>query len=337
LFVPKQKERVTLADVAQKADVSAMTVSRVLNNKDGISETTREHVLSIMQDLGYRPNRVARSLATAKTLKIGIVIPSISSAYFGAVLEGAERVLWDNGYHILLCNSANSHKREQAILDLFEEDRVDGVMVFSAHLPCDQLTSYLKKQRAAVAVNCEIEPGAAECVMTNEVQSMSLAVAHLLKDGRRHLGYVGQTVDSRTTRERQRSFVLAMQAAGFAPDLDRMMASDRGSGYLTARRLLEKAPEIDGLICFNDEFAAGALRACYELGRRVPDDVAVIGYDDIFLAELLTPSLTTLRLELTKPEVGALAARMLLERIAGRPTQDKFMLNHELIVRESAP
>src|SRR5690606_20968699 len=129
-FVSRQKERVTLADVAQKADVSAMTVSRVLNNKDGISETTREHVLSIMQDLGYRPNRVARSLATAQTLKIGIVIPSISSAYFGAVLEGAERVLWDNGYHILLCNSANSKKREQAILDLFEEDRVDGVMVF---------------------------------------------------------------------------------------------------------------------------------------------------------------------------------------------------------------
>ena len=133
-LVPKPKDRVTIADVAQKADVSSMTVSRVLNNKDGISDHTREHVLTVMRELGYRPNRIARSLVTDKTLKIGVVVPSISSAYFGAVLEGAERVFWETDYHMLLANTGNNPRREAAIMDLFEEDRVDGVLVFSSIL-----------------------------------------------------------------------------------------------------------------------------------------------------------------------------------------------------------
>ncbi|MBZ0300071.1 MAG: LacI family transcriptional regulator [Anaerolineae bacterium] len=333
----RQKERITIADVAAQADVSIMTVSRVLNNKGEISETTRTHVLNVMRDLGYRPNRIARSLATARTLKIGIVVPSISSAYFGSVLEGAERIFGDSGYHMLLCNTAQNTKREYAILELFEEDRVDGVIVLSSHMPQDELTLYLSKQRAAVVLNSDVEAGIAGHVMTNERNSMSLAVNHLLKSGRRHLGYVGHDVPSYAGRERQRSFVATVEEAGLSSCANRMISCDRRDGHMTARQLLERAPEIDGLVCFNDEIAAGALRACLDLGRRVPDDVAVIGYDDIFLAKLLTPSLTTLRLERTKQEVGALVARMLLERIEGSPTQDEVMINHELVVRESAP
>lgn len=335
--MPKPKEHVTIADVAERANVSAMTVSRVLNNKDGISDETRQHVLTIMHELGYRPNRVARSLATAKTLKIGIVVPSISSAYYGAVLEGIERIFWEHGYHILLCNTANSTLREQAVLDFFEEDRVDGVIVFSSHLPSEQLTAYLHKQRAAITINADIAPGAAGTIYTDELRSMSTAVAHLINNGRRCLGYVGWDVPTYASRERRQGFITALQAANLPVVPDWIVDCHRRSGYVTARQLLENEPAVDGLICFNDELAAGALRACFDLGRRVPDEIAVIGYDDIFLAELLTPSLTTLRLELTKREVGALAARMLIERIEGRPTQDHIMLNHELIVRESAP
>lgn len=331
------KERITIADVAEKADVSAMTVSRVLNNKGEISEATRQHVLKVMREMGYRPNRVARSLATAKTLKIGVIVPSISSAYFGAVLEGAERLFWDRGYHMMLCNTGEDVRREQTILDLFEEDRADGVLVLSSHLSGEVLTHYLKNQRAAVVINSEIETGAACHVRTDEMRSMSQGVAHLLKNGRRCLGYVGGDMTTYAGRQRRSGFTLAMQAAGLPVDSVYMSDCNRRSGYSTARQLLQERPEIDGLMCFNDEIAAGALRACYDLGRRVPDEIAIIGYDDIFLAELLNPSLTTLRLRLTKREVGALAGRMLLERIEGSPTRDEVMLEHELVVRESAP
>jgi DNA-binding LacI/PurR family transcriptional regulator len=335
--VSKSKERITIADVAEKADVSAMTVSRVLNNKGEISEATRQHVLTVMHELGYRPNRVARSLATAKTLKIGVIVPSISSAYFGAVLEGAERLFWDRGYHMMLCNTGEDTQREQTILDLFEEDRADGVLVLSSHLSGEELSDYLRKQRAAVVINSEVQNGVACHVRTDEMRSMSVAVGHLVKNGRRCLAYVGGDWMTYAGRQRHDSFIAAMQAAGLPADSNYMMNCNRRSGYIIARQLLQEHPEIDGLICFNDEIAAGALRACFDLGRRVPNEVAVIGYDDIFLAELLNPSLTTLRLSLTKREVGALAGQMLLERIEGSSTRDEVVLEHELVVRESAP
>lgn len=336
-MVSRSKERVTIADVAEKADVSTMTVSRVLNNKDEISEATRQHVLSVMHELGYRPNRVARSLATAKTLKIGVIVPSISSAYYGAVLEGAERLFWDRGYHMMLCNTGEDTRREQTILDLFEEDRADGVLVVSTHLPADVLSSYLRRQRAAVVINSEVEAGVACHVRTDELRSMTLGVDHLLKSGRRCLGYVGGNMKTYAARQRRYNFVAATQAAGLPVDPNCIADCDRRGGYDTAWRLLQAHPEIDGLMCFNDEIAAGVLRACHDLGRRVPDEIAVIGYDDVFLTELLNPSLTTLRLSLGKREVGALAGQILLERINGSSARDEVVLEHELVVRESAP
>jgi LacI family transcriptional regulator len=335
--VSRSKERITIADVAEKADVSAMTVSRVLNNKSEISDATRQHVLSVMNELGYRPNRIARSLATAKTLKIGVIVPSISSAYFGAVLEGAERLFWERGYHMMLCNTGEDVRREQTILDLFEEDRTDGVLVLSSHLSAEALSDYLRKQRAAVVINADIEKGTACHVRTDEIRSMSMAVRHLVKYGRSCLAYVGGEMTTYAGRQRHYSFIAAMQAAGLPAEANYMSNCNRRSGYMTARQLLQGHPEVNGLICFNDEIAAGALRACYDLGRRVPDEIAIIGYDDIFLAELLNPSLTTLRLRLTKREVGALAGRLLLERIDGSSTCDEIVLEHELVVRESAP
>src|SRR5690606_31938776 len=184
-------------------------------------------------------------------------------------------------------------RREQTILDLFEEDRADGVLVVSSHLNSAVLSEYLRKQRAAVVINSEVEAGAACHVRTNEKQSMAKAVEHLVKSNRRCLAYVGTNMKTYAGRQRQNCFVAALQEFGASVRPDLIMSCDRRGGYVTARQLLQEHPEVDGVICFNDEIAAGALRACFDLGRDVPGDVAVIGYDDIFLAELLNPSLTT--------------------------------------------
>ena len=328
--------RVTLTDVAEKAAVSAMTVSRVLNNKEGISPETREHVLAVMHELGYRPNRVARSLVTDKTLKIGVIVPGISSAYFGAVLEGAERVFWDYDYNMVLCSTGNSARREQAVLDLFEEDRVDGVLVFSSHLSKEMLTQYLENQRSAVVLNAEVDETVAGHIYVDEPGAMSLAVNHLVSRGRRTLSYIGHGENTYAKRERLMGFMANLVKHGCTVNPELIISVAEDNHHLT-KQLLHDHPEIDGIVCFNDEIAARALRACAELGRRVPDDVAIIGYDDIYLAELLTPTLTTLRLNMTKHEVGAMAARMLLERIEGQVNQEPVALSHRLIVRDSAP
>lgn len=336
-LVPKPKDRVTIADVAQKADVSSMTVSRVLNNKDGISDHTREHVLTVMRELGYRPNRIARSLVTDKTLKIGVVVPSISSAYFGAVLEGAERVFWETDYHMLLANTGNNPRREAAIMDLFEEDRVDGVLVFSSILSKENLSGMLQAQRAAVVLNAEVERDVAGHIYMDEAGAMALAVNHLVNRGRRCLGYVSVGKNSFAKRERMHGFVASLKQHGLPIEADCVVSIKTEDDKANISHWLDAHPHIDGIICFNDNIAASVLRTCADVGRHVPEDVAVIGYDDIYLAQLVTPTLTTLRLSMTKYELGAMAARMLLERIEGHLDQNPVVLHHELILRDSTP
>jgi LacI family transcriptional regulator len=336
------KQHVTIADVAEKANVSKMTVSRVINNKGEISETTRQRILQVMDELGYRPNRIARSLATNTTLRIGILVPALSNPYFGAIIEGAESVLWENDYHILLGHSGGRIDREQAVMEIFEDNRVDGVMVLSARSSLDEMNHYLHHQRAAVVINTPVKAGIAARLYTDEIRSMALAVHHLMKLGRRHLGYMGLNVNTYASNERQRGFVLAVENAGLLFDEKHQIRASEDNVDATGvfYDLLTHNPQIDGLVCFNTGIAVCALQVCAQLGRRVPEDVAVVGYDDIYLAEVTNPPLTTLDLTIPRYEVGAMAARLLLERIEGddhAQEQADVILEHKLIIRDSAP
>jgi len=337
----KNRNRVTIADVAHHAGVSKMTVSRVINQKGEITEATRRKVLDAMDELGFRPNRIARSLATDKTLRIGLVVPSLTNQYFGAILEGAEILLWEHGYHILLCHTGGDPNREQAVMDIFEDHRVDGVIVLSASSSSEAMNECLSRQRAAVVINTEVDPQFAARIYTDEIKSMALAVNHLIESGRRHLGYVHFDIHTYANHERYRGFEAALKNAGFAFDAEKQTRATQPYDPTMTQvisELLQTDPKIDGLVCFNSGIAARALQACAQLGRRVPDDVAVIGYDDIFMAELTIPSLTTVDLELPKEEVGALAAQMLLKRIENDDIQQEdVILEHKLIVRGSAP
>lgn len=335
------KPRVTIADVAQHANVSKMTVSRVINNKGEISEPTRQKILRVMDELGYRPNHIARSLATNTTLRIGIVVPSIANTYFGSIVEGAESVFWENDYHILLGHTGSNPTREGAVLEMFDDQRVDGVIVLSAHSSRDEMTHYLRSQRAAVVINTPVKAGVARRIYTDELKSMAMTVDHLLKRGRRNIGYIRFGINTYAHHERYRGLQLALQAAGVEFNESRQMITlqdNTPSMYEGAVRLLQQYPEIDALIGFNSGIAATFLRACAQFGRRVPDDIAVIGYDDIFISELTVPSLTTVELTTPKEEVGAMAAHMLLEQIAnGDSPRDDVILEHKLIIRDSAP
>lgn len=329
------KNRVTIVQVAEYAQVSTMTVSRVVNNRGQVSDETRTAVHHAMSELGYKPNRIARSLVSNKTYKIGVVVSDLDSMFFSAIVSSIEHVLWQHDYHMLVSNSGKSNRREQDILTAFEEDQVDGVLVFGSHLDRDQLTELLQNQKAAVAFNCEVDNKAAGQILLDHDNAIDLAICHLVNDGRLHLGYVGIGLQTYATRNRQRVFeerVAAYNLTGW------LLKSRHGAIRQGLPEYMERFPDTNGLVCFNDECAAEVLFVLDMLGKRVPEDVAVIGFDDIKLAQLVTPRLTTVRTKTHIRDLGELAANMLLGRINGNEDEESpIMVAYELVVRDSAP
>lgn len=331
------ENRVTLADVALKAGVSTQTVSRVINNKSEISADTRQRVLDIIQQLGYRPNRVARSLVTQQTFTIGLVIPDIANPFFSELTRGAEDVAWENGYNVLLCNTVEKEEREKASLHLLEETRVDGVILCSSRMNQEELFPMLESFRSVVLVNRPAPAHVAGVVRIDDFEGGFSAANYLLRAGRRKLAFLAGPVKSFSGCERLRGGIEAMKAQGLilCPERQRFCPPKRQAGYDAAIELLKLYPDIDGLVCYNDLVAVGAMQACAELGRDVPGDVAVMGFDDIVLSRVVCPTLSTL--SISKVQMGASAARMLLDRIQGREDQDEIVMKPNLILRGSTP
>jgi LacI family transcriptional regulator len=332
---------VTVADIAREAGVSMMTVSRVINHKSEVSAATRQRVQKLIDRLNYRPSGIARSLATNRSGTIGLVIPDVSNPFFAAVARGAEHVACAEGYNIFLCNTEEDPQRELAVLHSLEEKRVDGVVVFS-RLETRQLVGVLKQQPASVLINRQTSKNnndhAIGTVRLDDVLGGQLVTHHLLDRGHREIGFLAGPPTSHSGQARTKGYLQTLTAAGFTPNplwLHACAPTVEG-GQAAARDLLRAQPKLSALFCFNDLVAVGALQACVELGRSVPCDLAIAGYDDIPLAALVTPSLTTCRTP--QYNLGAEAVHLLLNRIRGctEPCEE-VVLQPELIIRASAP
>ena len=227
--------------------------------------------------------------------------------------------------------------READLLRTLEQRAVDGVVLCSSRLPERILVDLVKRHDAVVLINRSLAGNSNVCV--DDARGAALVVEHLLGSGRRRIGLLAGPQISHSSGERARGYAEAMLAAGEdpAPELTvRCDSPDIDSGYRSAFALLSERPDVDAMICYNDLVATGALRACAELGRRVPDDVAVAGADDILLASLVTPALTTLRVD--RQAIGATALRMLLDQLHNASgVCNTLVFQPELIVRASAP
>lgn len=330
--------RVTIADVAREAGVSAQTVSRVINNKGEIREATRQQVLEVIERMGYKPSSIARGLATNRTYTLGLSVPDIANPFWPEVARGVEDVAWDHGYNLFLCNTTESPRREAAILELLEEKRVDGVIVAGSRLADEQFLPLIARHQAAVLVNRTVPAGArAGSVLIDAIGGATQGISHLLAGGRRALAFLAGPQHSANGQRHLQGYRAALEAAGRAADPALVLACPPTieGGLQAARELLARRPDVDALYCYNDLIAIGALQGCAALGRRVPEQIAVVGYDDILLARMVTPALTTLRSH--QYAVGRAAAEMLLAQIEGRAEPGQLTLPTELIVRQSAP
>lgn len=329
--------RVTMADVARAAGVSKQTVSRVVNAKLETSQETIRRVQEAIAQLGYKPNGIARSLATQQTLSLGLVVPNLSNPYFSEIAQGAEMAAWDKGYSMFLCNVLKDSAHEETALNAFEEKGVDGVILAKSRLSDKKLFPLLKGHRAAVLIHRTAPSDVAGTIRIDDALGAELAVKHLLSSGRQRTALLAGGLVSELSRGRRKGFAAALEAAGHPvrPEYIVPCSTILEGATQDARTLLSKHPEIDGLVCFNVVIAIAAVKACTMLGIRVPEDVAIVAYDDILLAEFVTPSLTTLRVD--RFEIGANAVRMLLDRMNGHNKHMEIVMKPELVVRASAP
>ena len=331
-------QRLTIADVADLAGVSYQTVSRVINNKPDVSSTTRQRVLGIIDETGYRPSYLARGLATARTATIGLVVPDISNPYFSDLARGVEQAGQAHGYSVLLCNTDEDPEREIEVLKMLDEKQVDGVIVSGLRQDSVNLQRALSRFRAVVLVNRHLNGKTIPAVIVDDVAGGYLATEHLLKLGRTMIGYVAGPKNAYSGIHRARGYRQALDEAGIVSEAGWVQhcAPTVAGGEEATRILLSDYPDLSALFCYNDLVAVGALRACAALGQRVPEDIAIVGYDDIMLAALVSPALTTCRIPRSK--MGSQAMTMLLACIdGGGESCGEIVFAPELIVRVSAP
>lgn len=337
--------RITIADVAREAAVSTQTVSRAINNKGEIRPETRQHVLAIAKRMGYQPNTLARALASDRTWTLGLVVPDVANPYFAEIIRGAEDAALPFEYSIFLCNTNEDPQREQKLLTLLESKRVDGVIICSPALGDEELAASLSRQRTAIIVNHPPVANVVGAIWVDNQAGTQQAVEHLLASGRRQIGLLYGTPETFSRQQRRQAYLQTLAKHGLKadPTMTEACAPQLKDGHCAARRLLARVPTLDALLCHNDLVAVGALQACAELGRAVPKEVAVIGFDNIPLSQLVWPKLTTVHYPIAR--LGEKAVEMLLAHVdddlfpdaQGQPLPQKICVTPELIVRESAP
>jgi LacI family transcriptional regulator len=327
---------VTINEVAKLAGVSHQTVSRVINNKPHVSPATKQRVQEIITETGYRPNIIARSLATARTATIGLVVPDISNPYFSAIARGVEQVAYTHGYSVLLCNTGEDASRELEVLHTLDEKYVDGVIVCGLRQDDAPIQQALAHFQAAVIVNRRLENEMASAILVDDILGGYLATQHLLQLGHTKVGFIAGPTTSYSGVKRLQGYEQALTEAGIErrDDWVRYCTPTVTGGEAAVHSLLATHPEVSALFCYNDLIAVGALRACAAAGRRIPEDLAVVGFDDIMLATLVSPPLTSCHVPCV--EMGSQAISTLLNCIKNESGEyNEIVITPELVIRAS--
>jgi LacI family transcriptional regulator len=330
-----------MSDVARQAGVSLMTVSRVINEKGDVNPETRQRIQQIIKDLDYHPSAIARSLATQQTRTIGLVVPDVSNPFFADITRGIEALAYAQGYHVFLCNTEEDPQRELAVIQSLEEKRVDGLILCSSRIEASALADLLNRLPAVVLINRRLEGQNSDeyqTVFLDDEASGELATRHLIQSGHRRIGYMAGPASSFSGQGRQKGYLTAMQQAGIEVDPNWIIHCQPTvvGGHQAGLLMREQCDELTAIFCYNDLVAVGALQACADLNLNVPNDLAIIGHDDIPLAALVSPALTTCRVH--RQELGARAVEALFDQMKNCPVGCKQIILHpELIIRQSAP
>jgi DNA-binding LacI/PurR family transcriptional regulator len=327
---------VNITDVAKKAGVSISTVSRVLNNAGHpVKQETRERVLEAVRELGFRPNDLARGLLLKKSRTIGLVIPDISNPYYPELALGLEATASEYGYSVIFCNTGRQAEKLEHYVDVLLQKRADGIIFAGGGTDFSPVSQPLLDFDVEVAVigrhNLPFPS-----VQIYNVAAAREATTHLVELGHRRIAFISGPLNLTSVQDRLAGYRLGLEERGIGRD-DRLVREgdfQSESGYAAALSLLQGEPRPTAIFAANDRMAIGVMAAAADLGLKVPDDISVVGFDDITMASYMRPTLTTVAIP--GYEVGASAMRLMLRLFAGEECSRVTWLPTNLVVRDSS-
>jgi LacI family transcriptional regulator len=329
---------VRIKDVADEAGVSTMTVSRVINKPEVVSLETRERVQQTIRRLGFRPNAIARSLKVQRTFALGLVTVDLTDSFFTNVSAGAEGEARRQGYHLVLSSTERNIHDEPDFVRMLAEQQVDGILIIrdAIEVQNDPLIRLLNIGIPIVTTGYHIPHPTLEIVDVDNVDGGYIACRYLLEHGHREIAMVTGPIYHKSVKDRSEGYRRAL--TNFGVDYKSSLVCEgnwtSSSGYTTTRDLLERKPPFTAVFVQSDEMAIGAYRAIFNAGLKIPDDISVIGYDDLPIGEYIAPPLTTIHQPVRK--IGELAVQMLIRKIHGESSLDgSIILKTRLVERDS--
>ncbi|MDM5357269.1 LacI family DNA-binding transcriptional regulator [Peribacillus sp. ACCC06369] len=325
-----------MSDVAKLANVSPATVSRVLRQPDLVSEDTKQKVLQVIEEMNYKPHMIASQFRTKETKIILVVVPDITRPFFSEVLRGIEHTAVENGYQVILGDTENDIEREKEYIDLLYKKQADGAVLLTARMNKESLENL--SNQFPIVLACEYVDGLdIPTVSIDNVSSARKVTEHLIKLGHTRIAHITGPMNIILSRDRLGGFQQAMKNHHLK--VNQELIQEGGdysidSGYDQMMKLLslEKRPE--AVFVFNDEMALGAVKAIQDHGLSVPKDIAVVGFDNLKIASIFHPHITTI--DQPKYEIGKKATNLLLTLMKGGTVEKKkFVMKDELIIRES--
>lgn len=335
--------QVTIYDIAKEANVSVSTVSRVLNYTAPVKGSTRAKVEDIIQKYNFQPNAMARSLLTNETGIIGVIVPDITNPFFPEVFAGAEEEAQESGHTFLLSNTIGDYAKESQYLSILREKRVDGIIFLGGRINLKHCEEHLVQELVqcanvipTVLVNGALRKTDLIRVVTDESAGTALAVRHLSELGHREIGFIGGESHMTTTSIKLRAFRKTMKDEGLdvreewlLPD---SFSIDSGKQQMLKLLAMEERPT--AVFCVNDYTAIGAIKAATEAGLTIPNDMSIVGFDDIPLAHHFIPELTTVSQQ--AHELGRTAVKVLKAMMNKEKVKKLTSLEPQLIIRQSS-
>lgn len=329
----------SIREVAEQAGVSLGTVSNVLNRPEIVAEATRLRVQAVIAQLGFVRNASAHQLRAGRSYHLGLVVLDVTNPFFTEVARGVEDVASEAGYVVILCNSDSSPEKEKRYLHMLQEQRAAGILITPVQNDVSYL-QHLRQQESAVVLLDRSSRARDLCsVAIDDALGGELALRHLLELGHRHIAFVGGPLSIRQYAERRRGAQRAIKKAGLDPHehlSDYLLATQNArSGEQCVEVILTSTPRPSAIFCANDLLALGVMRGLSQRGITIPHEIALVGYDDVEFASMLSPALTSIRQP--KYQLGRAAANLLLQEIseAQEHQHTQIVYQPELIVRSS--
>jgi LacI family transcriptional regulator len=330
---------ITIKDVAKKAGVSVSTVSRALNNYSDISEDTRENIKKIADNMGYKANVVAKSLSSSRSFRLGMLVEDYESAgklnplVFEVLME-FKNAASRQGYEIVLLSTTSDMQKSQNLTRLFSEKQLDGAFIMGLKITDEYYRELSTIKCPCVLQDIYIQNPMVGCIGVDNIKGAFMAVDHLIKLGHKRIGFINGHKNAFVSYERLDGYYLALNRNGIPIDNDLVANGDFDDkiAEVAAEELIKNHCDMTAIFCASDLMAIGAVNSLNNLGYTVPDDISIVGFDDIYITQFFTPKLTTIRQD--RGKIGEAAANILINMVAGQ-TIGRVLVEPELIIRDS--